>query len=225
LMKSWLPSIKPTKGRDNGGRVLLVIGTYSIGKERIVKAVAQALNSKIYCDARKTALLRCEDDKELEALLTSDPLEATVHLMPLGTIAADRLKIYMDRFKGVFTRVIGFRPTGWTFSQPNGTDQMPSITSILARTSQKDFTYADLRQSLKSTSTVQLYGVPYSEHSSFYELTCFAMSFSWIKMIATVNVGSERSRGKMAKWVEKWETERKKRGIDTLVTPRHDDYW
>lgn len=79
-----------------------------------MKAVAQILNSKIYCDARKTALLRCEGDAELEALLTSDPLEATVHLLPLGTIATDRLKIYMDRFKGVFTRVIGFRPTGWT---------------------------------------------------------------------------------------------------------------
>jgi len=51
------------------------------------------------------------------------------------------------------------------------------------------------------------------------------MSFNWIRMIATVNVGSERSRGKMAKWVEKWETERKKRGVDTLVTPRHEDYW
>ncbi len=79
-----------------------------------MKAVAQILNSKIYCDARKTALLRCEGDAELEALLTSDPLEATVHLLPLGTIATDRLKIYMDRFAGVFTRVIGFRPTGWT---------------------------------------------------------------------------------------------------------------
>ncbi len=102
---------------------------------------------------------------------------------------------------------------------------MPSITSILARTSQKHSTYADLRQSPKSTSSIQVYGVPYSEHSSFYELTCFAMSFNWTKMIATVNVGSERSRGKMAKWVEKWETERKKRGVDILVTPRHEDYW
>lgn len=88
--------------------------TYSIGKERIVKAIAKALDSKIYCDARKTALLRCEDDRELESMLTSRPLEATVHLVPLGTIATDRLKIYMDRFDGTFTRVIGFRPTGWT---------------------------------------------------------------------------------------------------------------
>lgn len=88
--------------------------TYSIGKERIVKAVARALGSQVYCDSRKAAILHCEDDEELEAMLTSDPLAAIVHLAPLGTIATDRLKIYMDRFKGTFTKAVGFRPTGWT---------------------------------------------------------------------------------------------------------------
>jgi DNA cross-link repair 1A protein len=102
---------------------------------------------------------------------------------------------------------------------------MPSVASILARTSQKDFTYTDLYQSPKSSSTIQVYGVPYSEHSSFYELTCFAMSFNWTKMIATVNVGSETSRGKMSKWVERWEAERKKCGANIVVTPRHEDFW
>lgn len=37
-------------------------------------------------------------------------------------------------------------------------------------------------------------GVPYSEHSSFFELTCFALSVPGpdVKMIATVNVGNEK---------------------------------
>ena len=37
-------------------------------------------------------------------------------------------------------------------------------------------------------------GVPYSEHSSFFELTCFALSVPGpdLKMIATVNVGNEK---------------------------------
>ena len=51
------------------------------------------------------------------------------------------------------------------------------------------------------------------------------MSFSWVKMIATVNVGSESSRAKMAKWVAKWEAERRKRGKDTVVLHHHPDYW
>ena len=76
-----------------------------------------------------------------------------------------------------------------------------------------------------STSTLQMYGVPYSEHSSFFELTCFAMSLDWGRMIATVNVGSENSRGKMGKWVERWDAERKKRGKGEIVKPRDPDYW
>lgn len=51
------------------------------------------------------------------------------------------------------------------------------------------------------------------------------MSFNWVKMIATVNVGSEASRAKMSKWVAKWQAERKKRGKDTIVPHRHPDYW
>ena len=37
-------------------------------------------------------------------------------------------------------------------------------------------------------------GVPYSEHSSFFELSCFALSMPGpdLRMIATVNVGNEK---------------------------------
>jgi len=51
------------------------------------------------------------------------------------------------------------------------------------------------------------------------------MSFDWVKMIATVNVGSQTSRGKMARWFSKWEAERKKRDATTVVPHRHPDYW
>jgi len=106
--------------------------TYSIGKERIVKgavfrvlctdhadhvvctAIAQALQTKVYCDARKSAILRCQADAELDALLTSNPLQAQVHLVPLGVVSSDKLKPYVERYKGHFTRAVAFRPTGWT---------------------------------------------------------------------------------------------------------------
>jgi DNA cross-link repair 1A protein len=52
--------------------------TYSIGKERIVKAVARAVGSKIYCDARKRGILMCQADEELHSMLTSDPVEVGV---------------------------------------------------------------------------------------------------------------------------------------------------
>jgi len=77
-------------------------------------AIAQALRTKVYCDAHKMAILRCQNDPELHALLTEDPSEAGVHLLPLGMIVSDKLKAYVQRFKGVYSRAVGFRPTGWT---------------------------------------------------------------------------------------------------------------
>ncbi|KAG5722809.1 DNA cross-link repair protein pso2/snm1 [Termitomyces sp. T112] len=222
-MDKWAIS-KNIGNQSETERWLIVVGTYSIGKERIVKAIAHAVNSKVYCDSRKAAILRCQADAELNALLTSDPLEATVHLVPLGTITSDRLKAYIERFKGKFSKAAGFRPTGWTYTPPTGTNELPTIASIVSHP-HRGFNHTSLRPARQSTAALQLFPVPYSEHSSFFELTCFAMSFDWGKMIATVNVGSENSRGKMAKWVGRWEAERKKRGKDEIVPYRHIDYW
>ena len=77
-------------------------------------AVARSLNTKVYCDTRKTAILRCEADPELHAMLTKNALEAGVHVVPLGMIASDRIKDYMEKWKGKWTKVVAFRPTGWT---------------------------------------------------------------------------------------------------------------
>ncbi|PPQ62878.1 hypothetical protein CVT24_006276 [Panaeolus cyanescens] len=227
-MISWLlPSTKGKEKEQPLGKPLVVVGTYSIGKERIVKAIARSLNSKVYCDSRKAAILRCQVDCDLDKLLTSDPKEASVHLVPLNTINIDQLKIYLERFKGSFDRVIGFRPTGWTYSQAagTGTNDLLNIADIISKCCHKGYTYSDLQLGAKSTPTLQVYAVPYSEHSSFFELTCFAMSFRWNKMIATVNVGSESSRNKMNRWIHKWEAEHKRKARTDVVPYRHLDYW
>ncbi|KAK7025050.1 DNA cross-link repair protein PSO2/SNM1 [Favolaschia claudopus] len=225
---AWLAtSSSDSKGKQkaHSERILIVVGTYSVGKERIVKAVAQAVKSKIYCDARKAAILRCQQDPELHALLTSDPLSADVHILPLGMISFEKLQHYLQRFKGKFTKVVGFRPTGWTFRPPTGASQSPTIPSVIAITQQKSFTYANLHPARSTNSALELIPVPYSEHSSFFELTCFALSIDWGRMIATVNVGSERSRARMARWMEKWQAERKKRKKGEAVPHRRPDYW
>ncbi|KAH7913856.1 DRMBL-domain-containing protein [Hygrophoropsis aurantiaca] len=229
-MDTWI-SAQPKKETKKEGeqpppqqRILVVVGTYSIGKERIVKAIAQALKTKIYCDARKAALLQCQSDPELQSLLTSDPVEGGVHVLPLGMIVSDKIKPYVQRFKGTYSRAVAFRPTGWTYTPPAGSEQTPTIASIISRGQARSFSHVDLKPMQKSSYAIQMYGVPYSEHSSFFELTCFAMSCEWGRMIATVNVGSENSRAKMAKWVERWEGE-KKRSKEHMVKYREIDYW
>ena len=107
--------------------------TYSVGKERVVSgelgatfnihcplictpaAVAKRLCAKVYCDTRKAGILRCQSDPELIAMLTDNPREACVHIVPLGLISTEKLKGYADSWKDTFTKVVGLRPTGWTY--------------------------------------------------------------------------------------------------------------
>jgi hypothetical protein len=79
-------------------------------------AIAHALETKVYCDKRKAAILRCQSDPELHALLTDKPAEAGVHLVPLNVVSNENLKDYLARWNGHFTHIIGFRPTGWTYA-------------------------------------------------------------------------------------------------------------
>lgn len=183
----------------------------------------------MYCDPRKKAILSCLSDDELHDLLTDDPLEAGVHIIPLHMITSDNFKDYLSKWKGHWTKAVGFRPTGWTYTSQTGAETLPSISYIISREQSRTFTYAHLRQMRNSTPSLMLYGVPYSEHSSFFELTCFALSLDWNKMIATVNVGTTRSRGKMEAWFEKWRAERVKRikpgGQLDVVQFRREDHW
>ncbi|EJD48048.1 DRMBL-domain-containing protein [Auricularia subglabra TFB-10046 SS5] len=218
----------PVAGTSTGkSKMLVVVGTYSIGKERIVKAIAKALNAKVFCDSRKRAILKCQADPELHAMLSSNPKTALVHVVPLQSISVEKMDEYLDKMGGTFDRVLAFRPTGWTYTPPTGTDLSPAISTVLARADGRPFTAASLKPGRGSSARIMLYGVPYSEHSSFFELTAFALSVQWGKMIATVNVGSATSRGKMAKWFEKWDAEQRARartGVD-VVPHRTMDYW
>ncbi|KAK4688537.1 DNA cross-link repair 1A protein, partial [Tremellales sp. Uapishka_1] len=238
LMQSWL--VKKESKNDvkdelvelpekKKGRTLVVVGTYSIGKERIVKGIARALGSKIYCDTRKRGILLCEADPELHSMLTADPIEAQVHLVPLGNIQLDRLQPYLHRLLPHFDRVLGFRPTGWTYTPPAGTNTLPDVNTVMKRDQSRGFSESGLKPMRGSSRNYMMYGVPYSEHSSFFELTCFALSLPGadLKMIATVNVGNEKSRGKMKKWFEKWAAEKAKRkqnGLPSTVEYRDENY-
>ncbi|KAG8691491.1 hypothetical protein FRC08_010163 [Ceratobasidium sp. 394] len=95
-------------------KVLVVVGTYTIGKERVLKAIAKALSSKIYCGSRKHAVFMCQADPALHAMLTKDPADAQVHVLPLMQISIERLTEYLELHRKRHDRILGFRPTGWT---------------------------------------------------------------------------------------------------------------
>ena len=217
-------TIIPPEDEDNKptirGRLLVVIGTYSIGKERICLGIAKALKSKIYAPPPKMRICKCLEDLELNALLTGNPLEAQVHMQTLMEIRAETLHDYLVTYKGHFSRVVGFRPTGWNYRPPTSRfTENPAVNTVLTSEGWKSrFTMKDLVPGRGSTRESNCFGVPYSEHSSFRELTMFCCALRIGRVIPTVNVGSAKSREKMKVWIEKWELEKKKNGLFKVET-------
>ena len=197
------------------GRLLVIVGTYSIGKERICVGVAKALHSKIYAPPQKQRIVAALEDPELSALMTSDPLEAQVHMQMLMEIRAETLADYLTTYKSHFSRIVGFRPSGWNYRPPNSRfTESPAVQTVLYSENWKSrYSMKDLVPQRGSTREASCYGVPYSEHSSFRELTMFCCALRIERVIPTVNVGSAKSRERMKGWCEKWAMERKKNGL------------
>ena len=197
------------------GRLLVIVGTYSIGKERICLGVAKALNSKIYAPAGKQRICAALKDPELSARMTSNPLEAQVHMQMLMEIRAETLADYLTGYKPHFSRIVGFRPSGWNYRPPNSRFvESPAVQTVLHSDNWKSrYTMAELIPQRGSSREANCFGVPYSEHSSFRELTMFCCALRIDKIIPTVNVGSAKSRERMKGWCDKWAMEKKKNGL------------
>lgn len=202
-------------GAKSRGRLLVIVGTYSIGKERICLGVARALNSRIYAPPNKQKICAALEDPELMARLTNDPLEAQVHMQMLMEIRAETLADYLTGFKPHFSRIVGFRPSGWNYRPPNSRFvESPAVQTVLHSDNWKSrYSMAELVPQRGSSREASCFGVPYSEHSSFRELTMFCCALRIDKIIPTVNVGSAKSREKMKGWCEKWAMEKKKNGL------------
>ncbi|KAL1855658.1 DNA cross-link repair protein PSO2/SNM1 [Diaporthe australafricana] len=237
------------KARDNRNRLLVVCGTYSIGKERICKAIAQALQTKIFASAAKIRMCSQLGDPELAALMTSDPAEAQVHMQMLMELRAETLAEYLDSHRPHFGRVVGFRPSGWNY-RPNlannngsagggggggaGGSSAAAVTANTPPTSvptaqilhgpawRTRFGPRDLVPQQGSSRDAMCFGVPYSEHSSFRELMLFVMALRIERVVPTVNVGSEPGRRRMKGWTDRWLSERRRGGVIRLVREEGD---
>ncbi|PWN46618.1 DRMBL-domain-containing protein [Violaceomyces palustris] len=235
---------KDAESKLRGSRLLVVVGTYTIGKEKIVKAVARVMGSKVFCvDSRKYRVYEQLEDDELHSMLTRKAGEASVHVTNLFSINHQSLSDMVSQLRSKghdFDRVIAFRPTGWTYRPPTGSDTVsPRIQDVIRWNQSRNFTSSSLHPTRDSNREITIYGVPYSEHSSFFELTAFALSTDYERIIATVNVSNPTSRSKMNRWFQKWEYEKRKRrkgigggGIvgkedDSAIEilPRSETYW
>ncbi|NXC07071.1 DCR1A protein, partial [Orthonyx spaldingii] len=96
------------------------------------------------------------------------------------------LQDHLNKFSDNFDQVLAFKPTGWTYS-----DACLSLEDIKPQTRGK----------------ITIYGIPYSEHSSYLEMKRFVQWLKPQKIIPTVNVGDWRDRSLMEMHFRDWMTE------------------
>ncbi|XP_028423229.1 DNA cross-link repair 1A protein isoform X2 [Perca flavescens] len=169
-------------------RTLVVCGSYSVGKEKVFLALAEVLGSKVCLSRDKYNTMCCLESEQVRQRITTDWKAAQVHVLPMMQLSFKKLQDYLARFSGRYDQLVAFKPTGWTFSQ-----QVESVEDIQPQIS----------------GNISIYGIPYSEHSSFLELKRFVQWLQPLKIIPTVNNGSWASRKAMEKCFNEWLMETK----------------
>ncbi|KAF9616057.1 hypothetical protein IFM89_028523 [Coptis chinensis] len=159
--------IEAIQAEDFNPKTLVLIGSYTIGKERLFLEVARCLRKKVYVGAAKLHTLRClEFPEEDMKWFTSNEKESHIHVVPLWTIASfKRMKHISNQYLGRFNSIVAFSPTGWTFGKGKKKSQGRRWKQ----------------------GTLIRYEVPYSEHCSFTELQEFVQFISPENIIPSVN--------------------------------------
>ncbi|XP_017044250.1 DNA cross-link repair protein SNM1 [Drosophila ficusphila] len=145
--------------RNPAKRILIVCGSYVIGKEKIWLALAKEFNLKVWTEKNRSIAIKCLDWTDLETVLTDDPRAANLHVISMGKISYPSLAEYFITFEDQYDMLLGIRPSGWE------KNSKPSYG--------------------KRISTI---GIEYSEHSSYKELERFVRFLKPKRVISTVPV-------------------------------------
>ncbi|KAH7435379.1 hypothetical protein KP509_06G062400 [Ceratopteris richardii] len=172
---------------EKNNRTLVIVGAYSIGKERVYLGIAEALNVPIFAEARRNRILGVLEWPELVSRLTKDANSTLLHVLPMGHLRPQKLRAYLQSYPK-YNAVLAFRPTGWTYSDKVGND-LHLLKPVVS-------------------GNVTVYGVPYSEHSSFTELQEFVQFLRPEMIIPTVNVGNPKTRELMKSHFKQWLSKR-----------------
>jgi len=176
--------------KDKKNKTLFLFGAYTIGKEKIYLSVAEHLRMKVYVDSRRYRILSSlEWPKERMNIFTTDKSETSLWVVPLGSVNMKQMRDHLDEgnknkvFTAPYGRVVGFRPTGWTYSAQDTKQRTlpgPKPVSNLI--------------SSKTSGRYSIHGVPYSEHSSFPELVDCLKVLKPRKITPTVSVSKSEEQ-------------------------------
>ncbi|CAN1351544.1 DNA ligase 6 [Linum perenne] len=164
--------------RKEEKKVLFLIATYVIGKERILLETARRCKAKVLVDRRKMEVLQVLGYGENEGF-TEDKLESDIHVVGWNVLGEtwpyfrpNFVKMTEIMEERGYSRVIGFVPTGWTYEVKKS------------------------KFSVRKKDSCEVHLVPYSEHSNYDELREYVKFLRPKRVIPTVGVDIEKLDGK-----------------------------
>jgi DNA cross-link repair 1A protein len=139
--------------------------------------------------------MECLDWPELYRYLEDDPLQASVHVVPMNWLSAEKLSELLNKYRPHYSHILAIKPTGWSYSPSNNNPKSPSSVKIkpiisCSSVSSLSFHTIDAGGSpiIRGKDRITLYSLPYSEHSSYEELVRFLNSLNIGKVIPTVKL-------------------------------------
>ena len=186
-------------------KTLILVGSYTIGKERVFLALAEALDCKIWASTEKSKILHALGDPVIKSRLTKLSHSARIHVVDMRKASNRReLQQYMELLgPGRYDHVLAISPTGWKHSKGSTAEESLATMAI------------------KTYGSVSSFEVPYSEHSSFSELRRF-VKFLKLRssdcVVPTVNVGRAEERACMKELFRVWIEDEKKTRSDQKAT-------
>ena len=170
--------VRDEKQRES--KTLFLVGSYSIGKEKVLSTVAAAVGSRCLVSSRRARIIKLSNCWDDAVYTTTDGDDVTVRAVPLGNFANmhQRLLAEITNSNGRFAAACALRPTGWAHTKKREREGPRPWCENGART--------------------RIYEVPYSEHSSFTELRAFVKAVRPRALVPTVNAAERQQRAEMA---------------------------
>uniref|UniRef100_A0A0E0C6A3 DNA ligase (ATP) n=1 Tax=Oryza meridionalis TaxID=40149 RepID=A0A0E0C6A3_9ORYZ len=176
-------SIKRVKeeSRAFGERVLCLIATYVVGKERILLEVARRCGCKIHVDSRKMEILTLLGIGGEDGVFTEDAAATDVHVTGWNILGEtwpyfrpNFVKMKEIMVERGYNKAVGFVPTGWMYE-----------------TKKEGF-------AVRTKDSLEIHLVPYSEHSSYDELRDYVKFLHPKRVIPTVGLDGGKLDSKEA---------------------------
>lgn len=90
--------------------VLIVCGTYTIGKEKFFLGMSRRVGCTVWACPEKDRVLQAVEGRSFGH---APPHSCQLHVVPMRDLTHEKLRCYLDSLKGAFTEIVAFKPSGW----------------------------------------------------------------------------------------------------------------